>query len=358
MQERSNILERVKFRTELLGEVDSKIILDSRVAQLLKLIDEKGSILSASRSLGIPYSRAWEAISRIERVLGIKVIETIRGGVGGGGTRLTEHGRLLVREYFRRYREVGSRIEKIGEVKVALELHIAGSHDPLLENSLKVFKTSSGMHVEYSTIGSAGGLASLMMGDADIACTHLYDPETGKYNIPFLGKYWLADKSIVVRGYDREIVLAFHPKVQLNGFHDIIEGKVRIVNRVLGSGTRVLFDYLLEKTAKKLGVNSKEIPLRVKGYSCEVKTHYDVARAIVEGKADVGLTLRIVAEQYGLKWFHILWEHFDFVVRSDRSEKKGVKKFLEFISGPKFRKIIEKTSGYRVDENQGKVIYP
>ena len=52
-------------------------------------------------------------------------------------------------------------------------------------------------------IGSAGGLANVMLGEADVAGVHLKDPETGVYNTPFLAKYWLDDKAVVIKGFKR-----------------------------------------------------------------------------------------------------------------------------------------------------------
>ena len=46
---------------------DKNIIMDERGARLLILIDSLGSILAASKRIEVPYSRAWEYISRLER---------------------------------------------------------------------------------------------------------------------------------------------------------------------------------------------------------------------------------------------------------------------------------------------------
>ncbi|RLE79628.1 MAG: hypothetical protein DRJ51_07380 [Thermoprotei archaeon] len=354
-----DLLNKLNFRVDLLVEVDGKIVLNKQLAELLKAIDERGSILSACKSLGMSYSRAWESIAKIERLLGVKVIKAIRGGSGGGGARLTNFGKTLVQVYFDRYsKTVGASELKLVEAKLP-ELFIVGSHDPLLERVLEKFRAEKGLeNVEFSWIGSAGGLSALMLGEADVACIHLYDPETGTYNIPYLRKYWLDDKVIVVRGYDRELVFAYPPHVSFKGVSDILEGRVRIVNRILGSGTRVLFDIILEREARRLGIDLKDVQRKVKGYNNEVKTHYDVARCIVEGRAEVGLTLRFVAELYGLKHIHVCWEKFDFVVRLDRLNKPMIRKFLTFLRRDFVRKLVESSEGYRMSENMGKVVYP
>jgi len=65
------------------------------------------------------------------------------------------------------------------------------------------------------------------------------------------------------------------------------------VNRVLGSGTRLLLDQLLKARALRLGIEAREIPSRVLGYDFEVKTHHEVAKGILEDRGDVGLTPEI-----------------------------------------------------------------
>lgn len=68
-------------------------------AQLLKLIDEKRSIKRATEEMRISYKFAWEYIKRLEKVLSVKIVESKRGGTGGGESRLTEEGRQLVGYY-------------------------------------------------------------------------------------------------------------------------------------------------------------------------------------------------------------------------------------------------------------------
>ncbi|RLE93034.1 MAG: hypothetical protein DRN04_08425 [Thermoprotei archaeon] len=351
------VLNELQFEVDLVVKLRDKIIMNKSTALLLKAIQEKGSILAACRALKIPYSRGWETIARLERMLGLKVIEASRGGAKRGGASLTEVGEKLLEKYFEKYRKLVEKEEAIGEAK-APDLVLAGSHDPILEEIIESFKEKCPeLDIEVSWIGSAGGLASLMLGEADIAGTHLYDEETKTYNIPFLKRYWLEDKVIVIKGFERNLGFVYHPSVKFTGVDDILEGKVKVVNRILGSGTRTFFDLLLKKKALEKNIDPYSIPKIVKGYNLEVKTHYDVAKAILDGKAEVGLTLEYIADKYGLKYIPIQWENYDFAVHLNSLKKKYVKKLLDYLKSSKVINTIKAAKGYRLPFNYSKIIY-
>lgn len=66
---------------------------------LLRAVGETRSIAAASRSLGIPYKRAWLLIDSLGAGIGQPVVETATGGKGGGGASLTALGEQLVQAY-------------------------------------------------------------------------------------------------------------------------------------------------------------------------------------------------------------------------------------------------------------------
>ena len=172
------ILSGLSARITLLLEYRGQVIIDERLAQLLKLIDQKGSILSAAKSLGTSYSRAWEWISKAERILGVELVMRRRGGISGGGARLTEEGKKLLNYYFEKAKECGLMFPR--EVSVVPkeklpDIFFAGSHDPILENLFGHFAKQTKYKIEISWIGSSGGLLALMLREADISGTHLLD---------------------------------------------------------------------------------------------------------------------------------------------------------------------------------------
>jgi molybdate transport system regulatory protein len=66
-----------------------------RVA-LLEKVSELGSITAAARTMGISYKGAWETIEALNNLSERPLVERSAGGSGGGGTRLTAHGRQVL----------------------------------------------------------------------------------------------------------------------------------------------------------------------------------------------------------------------------------------------------------------------
>lgn len=88
---------RVKYK--IWFEKDGIFLLGEGSALLLMAIDETGSLSLASKKTGISYKKAWKIIKEIESLTEEKLIISIRGGCGGGGTTLTDIGKELVFNY-------------------------------------------------------------------------------------------------------------------------------------------------------------------------------------------------------------------------------------------------------------------
>lgn len=63
---------------------------------LLQNIDSTRSISAAARTIGLSYKAAWDAVDAMNNLSGKPLVESIRGGKGGGGAKLTHRGQQLV----------------------------------------------------------------------------------------------------------------------------------------------------------------------------------------------------------------------------------------------------------------------
>ncbi|MGF1621979.1 MAG: winged helix-turn-helix domain-containing protein [Rhodomicrobiaceae bacterium] len=77
-------------------------------ADLLALIRETGSIAAAGRRMGMSYKRAWMLVETMNAMFREPLVESVRGGVSGGGAHLTEAGETVLGHY-RQVEEAASR---------------------------------------------------------------------------------------------------------------------------------------------------------------------------------------------------------------------------------------------------------
>ena len=68
-------------------------------AELLERIGRSGSIAAAGREMGMSYKRAWELVGTLNAMFRAPLVESTRGGPGGGGAVLTDEGRAVLAEY-------------------------------------------------------------------------------------------------------------------------------------------------------------------------------------------------------------------------------------------------------------------
>ncbi len=66
---------------------------------LLKLIDEMGSLSRAASAMSMSYRYAWGVIKHLEEEMGGSLVESYRGGKHGGRTELTDLARELISEF-------------------------------------------------------------------------------------------------------------------------------------------------------------------------------------------------------------------------------------------------------------------
>jgi molybdate transport system regulatory protein len=78
---------------------DGRVGLSEWRVGLLRAVDEHGSLVAAAKALGIPHRTAWQRIQQMESSLGVRLVETVSGGVGGGRSTLSPAAQEFIREY-------------------------------------------------------------------------------------------------------------------------------------------------------------------------------------------------------------------------------------------------------------------
>jgi len=77
---------------------DRTVVGGNRI-DLLEAIDRCGSISGAARAVGISYKTGWDAVDAMNNAAEKPLVLRAVGGIGGGGTMLTEAGKETVRLY-------------------------------------------------------------------------------------------------------------------------------------------------------------------------------------------------------------------------------------------------------------------
>jgi molybdate transport repressor ModE-like protein len=78
---------------------DGHVALSEWRVMLLQAVAEHGSLVAAARALGVPHRTAWQRIQEMETGLGVRLLETTSGGVGGGRSRLSDAAIELIVRY-------------------------------------------------------------------------------------------------------------------------------------------------------------------------------------------------------------------------------------------------------------------
>jgi molybdate transport system regulatory protein len=88
-----------KIKSRIWIEADGNILLGEGRVNLLKAIDEEGSLTKAAKSLGMSYKKAWSLIDAVNKRAEKPVTTSSIGGKGGGGAQLTAYGKSLVEAF-------------------------------------------------------------------------------------------------------------------------------------------------------------------------------------------------------------------------------------------------------------------
>jgi len=114
----------LRLRARLWVELNGQPALGDGKVGCLRLVDERGSIAAAAAAMGMSYRGLWGRIAEMERRLGVKLVLRQAGGRGGGRSRLTAQGLLLLGAYAQCRRRVDAAVERAGEM---LRRRLAGA---------------------------------------------------------------------------------------------------------------------------------------------------------------------------------------------------------------------------------------
>ena len=175
---------------------DTSVLLDEGKFELLNYINEFGAISKAAELCDFTYRTALNYIGRIEKKLNLSIIETSKGGSGGGGSaKLTSDGLKILKE-----------CKKINAI---MELH----------------RDANEFEAEIVEIDKDRGVMKLKNGEILIT-------------IPLNKNYQVGDTLLAIISYDNIFVMM---KPQKSSIRNVLKGTITEL-RLVGETIRVKID--------------------------------------------------------------------------------------------------------------------
>ena len=230
----------------------------------------------------------------------------------------------------------------------ATTLRFAGSHDLLIEFVARLWhELSPEIQLQVDYVGSLNGLIALAQHKADMAGSHLWDADSQTYNYPFVRRI-LPGRSVILLGLALRdlglLVPAGNPQ-QIMGLADLSRPELLFINRQSGAGTRVWLDKQLQQ--------ANIDPATINDYTQEKKTHLQVAQAIAEGPATVGLAIQAAGAAYGLDFIPLTQERYDLVIPAELWETPALQTLVDLIHSDRFRDAVAALEGYEPIADMG-----
>ena len=201
-----------------------------------------------------------------------------------------------------------------------------------------------------SYVGSIDGLLALYKGTANVAATHLWDGETGEYNIPYVRRLLPGQRTVIINLVYRTLgfyVAPGNPRA-IHDWPDLLKPNITMINRDKGSGTRVMLDEHL----RNLNIDSRAI----QGYQNEEMSHIAVASAVARGMADVGLgTEKAALQVQEVEFVPLSKERYDLVVYKHDLEKSNFQTLLSILRSVEFKTEVNGLGGYDTSQT-GEII--
>ncbi|MEH2362323.1 substrate-binding domain-containing protein [Nostoc sp.] len=200
------------------------------------------------------------------------------------------------------------------------------------------------LRVQYNFANSMAALHSLCRGEAHIAGMHLYDPETGEYNTPFVRDVLAGREAVLITlgVWEEGLLLKSGNPMGIRRVSDLVAGGATIVNREIGSGSRMLLEQTLQK---------EQIPFdAVQGFDNILKSHQDVAQAVVGGVADAAISTASIATAFGLGFIPLHQSRYDLVILKEYLEEAPVQQLLSTLGHRMVHSQFEILGGYDISK--------
>lgn len=333
-------------------------IVRNPLLDLLHAVQSSGSISGAARLLNLSYRHVWGELKRWQDEMGHELITWDKGQA----SRLTEFGTKLLWAERQAQARLAPQIESLqADLQRAFamafddSIHVLtlfASHDDALTALRAHAAEHHGLHLDVRFMGSVDAIRALNEGRCVLAGFHTRE-HPGKGSLtertyrPLLktGLHKIIGFAKRTQGL---IVAAGNPK-NIHTLQDLQQTGVRMVNRALGTGTRVLLDELLTQAdldaAQLLGYDSAE------------GSHAAVAQAVAAGAADAGPGIEAAARARGLGFVPLITETYHLVCLKSALQEPAMAALQTVLRSADWQSQLATLPGYALDaQTAGKVL--
>ncbi|WP_443193785.1 substrate-binding domain-containing protein [Nostoc sp. UHCC 0926] len=205
------------------------------------------------------------------------------------------------------------------------------------------------LRVHYRFAHSKPALRSLCRGEVHIAGMHLYDPQTGEYNIPFVREAIAGRNAVLITlgVWQEGLLVPPGNPMGVKTVSDLVEFGATVVTHEVGSGNRMLLERkLLEE----------RVPFKaIKRFDQIAHNHQDVALSVASGIADAGISTASIAATFGLGFIPLHSARYDLVILKEYLQESPVQQFLNILGNRLVRSQLQILGGYDISKT-GEVV--
>ncbi len=322
---------------------------------LLQAVRQEGSITGAARLLGQSYRHVWGELKRWEAQLARELIVWEKGQPA----RLTAFGEKLLWAERQAQARLAPQIEALHAdleraFGVAFDdsaqvLPMYASHDEGIA-ALRGHAAQAGLHLDIRFTGSVDAIGALNEGRCTLAGFHT-PPSRAPGTLAQRTYQPLLQPGLhKIIGFARRrqgLVVAAGNPLRLASMAQVAGGRVRYVNRALGTGTRLLAEQLLADA----GMDSAQVG----GWERAEPSHAAVAQAVASGEADAGLAIEPAAQAAGLDFVPLVQEDYYLVCLKSVLEQPPVQSLRTLLAQPAWLARLNALPGYQA-ERSGEVL--
>ena len=315
---------------------------------MLRSVDQHGSISAAARSLGLSYRHVWGELKRWEGTLGHELLVWEKGQravLSVFGAKLMWAERQAQARLAPQIEALRSELERSFAQAFDDSVQVVtlyASHDEALTALREqALQDSTPLHLDVRFTGSLDAIRALNEGRCEMAGFHTLVDTPAQSLTRRSYKPLLQPGQHKIIGFARRyqgLMLASGNPLGLFTLQDVVAKKARFANRALGSGTRVLLDELLGR------LNIKGAALL--GYDSAESSHAAVAQRVASGDCDAGIGLESAARAAGLDFVPLAQERYHLVCLKSNLPRPATQALLGCLQSPSWQQALARVPGH------------